>query len=258
MKSLATFSILLSLFCVDAYAQPITNIGPLVSLDFDDSGTTDVRYSSTADKIGDLPEDWIVGFGIEPWRASRFVRATNTRLQFRAGETISSSRRALTNYLPDPPLPPSESYGFRLLAYRAIRQEDWRYSTFGEPAYESESELLIGLRLSLTTGTHYGWLRLSRPVVDSHTAFDLVDYAVHPVPNEPILAGQPPPLPPIQTQIDSESLTFSWDARWGALVLESTTNLVPPITWETVIEGNGDPVAVPTEDEQRFYRLRQP
>jgi len=248
----------LTLLClVSVSAQPITNIGPIVSLDFDHNGTTDLQYSSAASKIFDLPEDWLISFGIEPWGNSRFVRATGSRLQFLRGESINMTRRALTNYLPDPPLPPSESYGVLILYYRAIKKQNWEFST-KIPAFEGESELLIGLRLSLMTGTHHGWMRLTRPVIDSHTQFDLVDYAVHPVPNEPIPAGQPPPLPPIQTQMDSESLTLSWDARWGPLILESTTNLVPPITWETFVEASGDPVAVPTEDEQRFYRLRQP
>ncbi len=134
---------------------------------------------------------------------------------------------------------------------------DWGYTTRA-PAYEAESELLLGVRLMLTTGAHHGWLRLSRPVVDSHTPFDLVDYAVHPVPGEPIPAGEPAPLPPLQTALAPDTLTFFWDARWGPLALESTTNLVAPILWEEVTQGAGGPVVLPTEDQQRFYRLREP
>ncbi len=257
MKKIILFLGFFGLLLASGSAQPITNSGPIISLDFDDSGTTDLQYNAGARMIGDFPEDWFVGYSIQPWGNSRLVRANNVRTPFLDGESINSSRLALTNYLPDPPRPPGESYGISILFYRAIQQEDWKYST-AEPAFESESELLLGLRLALITGTHYGWLRLSRPVVDNHTPFDLVEYAVHPVPDEPIPAGEPPPLPPIHTQIDPEELTFSWDPRWGWLLLESTTNLVPPIAWEMVQQAVGGPVTVPTEDEQRFYRLRQP
>jgi len=250
-------SVLLGVLYWNLAAQPVIITNPLTSIDFDASGTPDLVYSGDARKTGDLPETWVIGFAIEPWRSSRFVRATSTRLQLLPGEIINSSRRPLTNYFPDPPRPPEENYLIQIIAYRAIKKADWEYST-AQTNFEGESQLLFGLRLALTTGTHYGWVRLSRPTVDSHTQFDLVDYAVHPVPNEPIPAGQPPPLPPIHTQVESAGLTFSWDARWGPLILESTTNLVPPLIWETVVEGSGDPVAVPTLDAQRFYRLRQP
>jgi len=259
MKSSSIIALLLWTLVLGVAAQPITNSGPLVTLDFDGNGILDTRYVAGADKIGDRPEDWIVGLGLEPFGSSRFLRANSTRAFFQLGESIDGTRRALTNYLPDPPRPPFETYGITLLLYRAIREIDvWEYSSIGDPAFERESDLLFGLRLALTTGTHHAWLRLSRPVVDSHTPFELVDYAVHPVPGEPIPAGQPPPLPPLRTTVDPEGLSFSWDSRWGSLVLESTTNLVSPTTWETVLEGAGGPVTVPADDEQRFYRLRNP
>jgi len=258
MKIGIIVTLLLAGFLIEVSAQPITNTGPLVSLDFDESGMMDARYFASASKIGSKPEDWIVSLFVEPFGISRFVRASSTRVNFLAGEQISEVRRALTNYLPDPPRPPSENFGIALLTYRATKLEDWKYTTIDQPAFERESDLLLGMRLVLRTGNHHGWIRFTRSVVDTHTAFELEDYAVHPVPNEPIPAGQPPPLPPIQTRVESASLTFSWDTRWGPLLLESTTNLAPPISWETFVEGSGDPVAVPTLDAQRFYRLRQP
>ena len=259
MKSLSIIALLLWTLVLGVTAQPITNSGPLVTLDFDGNGTIDGQYFASATITGNMPENWIVALGLEPFGRSRFLRANSTRTTFLIGESIGGTRRALTNYFPDPPRPPSETYGIDLLIYRATREiEVWEYSSFGDPLFERESDLLFGLRLALTTGTHHAWLRLSRPVVDSHTPFELVDYAVHPVPGEPIPAGQPPPLPPLRTTVDSEGLSFSWDSRWGSLVLESTTNLVSPTTWETVLEGAGGPVTVPADDEQRFYRLRTP
>jgi hypothetical protein len=259
MKISSITALLLWTLVFGVAAQPLTNTGPLVTLDFDGNGTMDSRYFASATKTGDRPENWIVGFSLEPFGSSRFLRANSTRITFQLGESIGGTRRALTNYLPDLPRPPIESYGFTLLLYRATKTIDvWEYSSFGDPLFERESDLLFGLRLALTTGTHHAWLRMSRPVVDSHTPFELVDYAVHPVPGEPIPAGQPPPLPPLRTTVDSEGLSFSWDSRWGSLVLESTTDLLSPTTWETVLEGAGGPVTVPADDEQRFYRLRTP
>jgi len=257
MKKILFAVLLACLAAMDGQAQPVELVDPLASVDFDKDGGPELWYRGFASRTRELPETWNVSFGIEPMRGARLVRAASNRLLFHLGESISSGRGALTNYFPDPPRPPSESYGVMLLFYRAIMKANWEYST-AQPAFESESELLFGLRFFWASGIHHGWIRFSRPVLDNHTQFDLVDYAVHPVPDEPIAAGQPPPLPPIQTRVESASLTFSWDTRWGPLLLESTTNLAPPITWETFVEGTGGPVAVPTEDDQRFYRLRQP
>jgi len=251
------FLIILLVQWSEAIGQPIALTNPPIRLDFDNNGTTDFQYGIGAEKTRDIPETWMVSYAVEPWGDSRLLRASNARFEFHPGEIINNQRGALTNYIYNNPRPPIETYGILLLFYRSIKQQDWVYAT-AEHTFEKQSDLLIGVNLIFGSSAHYGWVRLSRQLVDNHTPFELIDYAVHPVPDEPIAAGQPPPLPPIQTQMDAESLTFSWDARWGPLVLESTTSLVPPITWETFVEGSGGPVAIPTEDEQRFYRLRQP
>lgn len=252
-----TCSVFLLIYSVNVVAQPITNIGPLVSLDFDGNATTDILYSANAEKTRDNPEDWMIGFNVQPWGANRILLANNTRIPFRRGETISRARRSLTNYFENPPKPPVETYGVPLLHYRSIMKADWEYSTV-QAAFESEGELFLGLKLSLVSGVHYGWVHFIRPLVNSYTQFDLMDYAFHPVPDEPINAGDQPPLPPIQTQFNPNGLNFTWDSRWGSLVLESSTNLVPPVAWETLMEGNGGPVTIETADNQRFYRLRLP
>ncbi|MCW5556777.1 MAG: hypothetical protein KIT22_02880 [Verrucomicrobiae bacterium] len=115
------------------------------------------------------------------------------------------------------------------------------------------------MKLTLNTGTHYGWIHLTRPVVDNHTPVEIVDYTYHPVPDEPIPAGEPPPLPPIHTEVAPDRFTFSWDARWGNLALETATSLEPPVDWQEVVVSAGGPVTILQDDEpQRFFRLRQP
>ena len=70
---------LLSLGLV-GFAQPVPSTGPIISLDFDADGVADIQYNLGADKTGDLPENWIVGYAIEPWGRTQFVRATGTRI----------------------------------------------------------------------------------------------------------------------------------------------------------------------------------
>lgn len=239
------------------FSQLVNSQNPIAALDFDDDGLVDVEYGFFQEKRREMPETWLVAYSIEPWRSNRFLRASKQRLGFLAGETISQERLAVTNFVPNDPRPPSQSYEISLLFYRAVRMGDWVYSV-AAPAHELDSDLLLGLRLSFATGTHYGWLRLGRPVADEHTEFEIKEYRYHPVPGAPIGAGEPPGLPPLQAQLESAGLSFTWDSRWGGLVLESATNLVPPISWETVAEGNGGPVDLPVSEEQRFYRLREP
>jgi len=242
---------------LSALSQPITNIGPIANLDFDSNGSIDLLYSSNAEKTREFPEDWMIGFNVQPWGVNRFLMASSSRISFKRGESINQSRRALTNYFENPPRPRVETFGISLLYYRAILSSDWQYSTI-EPAFEGDSEMIFGLRLSFESNVHYGWVHFRRPFVNSYTQFELVDFAFHPVPNEPINAGDQAPLPPINTQLQDNSLLFTWDSRWGSLVLESCTNLVSPVVWETVGEGSGSQVAIDVSNEQRFFRLRAP
>lgn len=243
--------------CLRCHGQPAVFSGPIKQVDFDNNGAVEISYDGGARKIRNPPETWLVNYGIEPWTSSRILRATGARINFLRGELINGNRRAVTNYISNDPDPPSEAYGIRVLSFSAVKHEDWIYST-EQAAFEGQSDVFIGLKLSLATGVHYGWLHLSRATADSHTQFDVAGYSFHPVPEEPIPAGQEPSLPSIQIQVGPESLTFSWDSSWGALVLESATNLPPSTPWELYIESNGSEVKVPISDDKRFFRLRQP
>ena len=239
-------------------SQPVQQLGIIDSWDANDDGSAEVVYRCDASGTVEPPESWQVGYSIEPWGGSRIVRASSSAVAFRHGAIIDFSTQAFTNYLASPPRPPLEFYQIAILTFRADKHADWIYSTL-IPAFEGEIELLIGLRLALPTGFHHGWLKLARPVMDSHTPFDLVAYAVHPVPGEPIAAGEPAPLPPLQVQFTGESPVFVWDARWGNLALDSTRSLAPPVVWEEIAIAAGGPLAVPVSgEEERYFRIRQP
>ena len=125
--------------------------------------------------------------------------------------------------------------------------------------FESESDLLLGLKLMLESGTHYGWLHLTRPVVDFHTPFDIADYAYHPLPDEPIRAGEAPPPPTLEAEVSANTVKLFWDTRWGNLFLESSTSLEPPVVWEYVATIAGGQFTWSLEEDiQRFYRVRKP
>ena len=110
MKSSSIIALLLWTLVLGVTAQPMTNSGPLVRLDFDGNGSLDAWYIASPTKIGDRPEDWIIGYSLEPFGSSRLLRASSTRTSFLLGESIGGTRRALTNYFPDPPRPPRESH----------------------------------------------------------------------------------------------------------------------------------------------------
>lgn len=155
----------------------------------------------------------------------------------------------------------SGHFNLQFLHYQAVTfdgGQNWQYQTLTS-AFEGESELLLGLKLALLTGTHYGWIRLTRPVVDLHTPFTVAGHAYHPVPGEPIGAGEPPPPPPLQTAVAPEdgTLTFHWDTAWGEVLLEWTDNLAMP-DWQPVPAGTVPPVQQLPGEGQRFYRLRRP
>ncbi len=66
MKAI-TLAILLGSLLMGVAAQPITNTGPLLSLDLDGSGTVDLQYMAAARRTSDDPEDWSVALAVEPW-----------------------------------------------------------------------------------------------------------------------------------------------------------------------------------------------
>lgn len=255
MKKLILFSALVMNLWLIGLGQPVMTNGVIARLDFDGNESQDLEYTVVADPRRSMPQDWWVGYGLEPYGSSRILKPTAQRLNFVAGETVDASRPIYLRTLSA-----GEFYNLALLDYRALSYDGghtWQY-TMVAPALENESDLLLGVKLVLSTGTHYGWIRFTRPVVDLHTPFELAGYAYHPVPDQPIGAGEPPPPPPLQTSVtDDGQLSFNWDTPWGEVILEWTDNLTAP-NWQPTPDGSVPPLVVPLDDGQRFYRLRRP
>ena len=88
----------------------------------------------------------------------------------------------------------------------------WLYSIV-QPGFERESSVLLGLKLVLSTGVHFGWIRFVRPVIDDHTQFIFDRASFQPVPDEPIPDGEPSPFPNIRTDAGVDGVSPSWDPR---------------------------------------------
>ena len=210
------------------------------------------RYHIGASSGGEAPAIWDAGFSLGPLGQNRFLRFTAQRVAYSTGDVVDSSRSEYQK---------NGILSLQLLHYRALSFDGgavWQYQTL-TPAFEKETEVLLGLKLALADGTHYGWLKLGRSVADLHTPFEIQGHAYHPVAGEAIGAGEPPPPPPLQSAVVAEngSLKFSWDTAWGEVLLEWTDNLATPI-WQPVPDGTVPPVTQLPTEAQRFYRLRRP
>jgi hypothetical protein len=184
---------------------------------------------------------------------ARLLRHSSVSVAFVAAEPIFSgsplqgsvtdvSTIGLSNYLSEEVAP-----GVFSCRYRA-----------GFENFNSLSDALVGLRLNLDDGPHYGWIRFTRPDTEPSTPFTVAGYNYHPLPNEPIGAGLPPTPPPVTTTYDEAAgtLSLNWDARFPGLVLEATESLTEPVEWKPVPDASGPPAVLPVPEGDRFYRLR--
>ena len=243
-------------------AQSLLRTNLTEKLDFDRNDIPELLREVYAERLGTMPEDWFCGNYLNPWGTSRLLRGTTQRIPLTAGQSIDANLKVHSYKLTGGSgTPPREYFDLMLIQSRAMSFDGgatWQYQTV-TPAFEKESEVLLGLKLALPTGTHYGWLKLGRAVADLHTPFEVRSSAYHPVAGEPIGAGEPPPPPPLQSAVVAEdgSLNFSWDTAWGEVLLEWTDNLAVP-NWQPVPDGTVPPVTQLPTEAQRFYRLRRP
>lgn len=68
--------------------------------------------------------------------------------------------------------------------------------------------------------------------------------------------------PSIQSSFSSGNLNLSWPASAGDFVLQTATNLTPPVTWSNVVatittNGGTLNINLPTTNGQQFFRLKQ-
>ncbi|MCP5523526.1 MAG: hypothetical protein H7A46_18465 [Verrucomicrobiales bacterium] len=124
-------------------------------------------------------------------------------------------------------------------------------------------EVLVGLRLRQEEAWHLGWARLQfrqpwpelRPPYTEMGGVSLVDHAIHPIPETPIVAGEPP-RPTLEARIEKDEVILSWHAAWTGYVLERS----PAVTggaWEPVPGVENNSVRVSKAGPPAFFRLKQ-
>ena len=144
-----------------------------------------------------------------------------------------------------------------------------------DDSFPGQTNILIGFvrQHPLGAGQPYGRVRLERETADTRKAFreDGSErqvtfmpggFAVHPIPDQPIRAGEPPDLPQLATEVlppEEGLLTrvrVSWAAGWAMMRLESAVELANPVQWSPVLGVNGTyAVFELPEDGQLYLRL---
>lgn len=222
-------------------------------------------YDVVYDRVGSGPFDsfptrWDVVSSIAPRANERLVIPSGGRVLFGKDESIGG-----TSIVHQHTVLGTVVYGMGLISYSASSYTPrdpccWEYKTIDDPTpFNEVREALIGVRLAAGDDFHYGWIRLSRSVVDNHTLFEVTGWDWNRIPNSAIGAGEPPPPPPLQASMgDAGELTFDWDNRNGEMVLEWSDSLTPPVEWKPVVDSGWPPVMLAMEGAGRFFRLRRP
>ena len=145
----------------------------------------------------------------------------------------------------------------------------------GGDDFPGQTNILIGFvrQHPVGAGNQYGWVRLTRETADPQDVFreDWTErqvtfmpsgFAVHPIPEQPIRAGEPPELPQLVSEVlpAQEGLPtrvrVSWASGWSSMQLESAVELGNPVQWSPVFGLNGtEAVFDLPEDGQLYLRL---
>jgi hypothetical protein len=149
------------------------------------------------------------------------------------------------------------------------------FITPGRDLFPGKTNVLIGFARQhpFVAGTQYGWVRMQRETADTRNAFRPdgtakqitfmpTAFAVNPIPDQPIRAGEPPDLPQLVSEVlpPEEGLPtrvrVSWAAGWANMRLESALELGNPVQWSPVLEVTGtEAVFELPEDGQLYLRL---
>jgi hypothetical protein len=226
-----------------------------VGVDLNGDSNVELNYDIEATRIQSFPPIWDVGSGVWPSSGAKFLRAQSERFGFRVGESIGSTAVVFETIFPE-----GIAYGFGALGYFLHEFQDPPYrDNGGQSLLIGEKDFLLGVRLVGEEGTHYGWVKFSRPVVDNHTLFEIVGHDWNPIPGAAIPAGEPPGPPPVQAGVTGDGqLNFNWDQRAGAMVLEWADRLDASGVWQPVPDSGFPPVSLPPGEGNRFFRLRRP
>lgn len=223
-------------------------------VDFDKNGTDDIGHRRSSTLLVNSPPTTVfdVAYAVRGIEPTRLVRASSARIDFDQGQAIAEpnkvhlnaagfSAAVLTDYI----LTGSSGESFSCAYDGSI------------PTWNDRVVVIVGVRLQGDDGVHYGWVRFTRPDLEPSTPFVIAGHDWNPIPDAPIEAGLPPPLPPLQAQFTGAGLSLVWDARFTGLLLE-WTDTVGQSDWQPVPDASTPPVTVRPDSEQRFYRLRRP
>jgi hypothetical protein len=141
--------------------------------------------------------------------------------------------------------------------------------------FPGQTNILIGFARQhpVVAGTQYGWVRLQRETADTKQAFREdgsqkqitfmpTAFAVNPIPDQPIRAGEPPDLPQLISEVLPPEdglptrVRVSWASGWASMRLESAVELGNPVQWSPVFQVTGtEAVFELPEDGQLYLRL---
>jgi hypothetical protein len=146
------------------------------------------------------------------------------------------------------------------------------FFTSGREYFLNQTEILLGFSRGHPGPIQYGWIRMQRDVTRAQDiiapngqerfyVFQPVDYAIHPIAEQPIRAGFAPELPSLSSAVEtgedgSTVIRISWPAGLQGMRLETTYALESPTLWTPVLDvtGNEAVFALP-EDGELFFRL---
>jgi hypothetical protein len=190
--------------------------------------------------------------------AGQFLKLNSLRADFVHGAVIDESCSIFREPSPTQPRPAALTLmGFRWsLLQPGNRLQIWpRYDLF-----PNQTDVLIGFTVKYNELDHFGWVHMRRPVIDSITIFAPVAAALHPVSGEPIRAGLPPELPPVDAVIDplTDTLQIAWPSSFPGVRLERTDSLDAPVIWTPVETPLSNAISLPLSDDadQLYFRLQ--
>jgi len=169
-----------------------------------------------------------------------------------------------SDYPPAQPYLEAEGLGFtwrttdRSPCYEPVCAKGFAVGVIPFEAGDTFSEALVGFRIAQNEQWHLGWLRLQWFLDLDHLPIgyvELADYAIHPIPETPIVAGEYPRTI-LEARIEKDEVILNWHPAWTGYVLERS----PAVTggaWEPVPGVENNTVRVPKAGPPAFFRLKQ-
>ena len=118
---------------------------------------------------------------------------------------------------------------------------------------ELTQEHLFSFRVAQADGHHLGWLRLRGVQGWPQSTAELLDYVVHPDPEQPLNAGEPA-RPALYTRREGDQITITWREIWAGWRLERRRG-VGTASWEKVPDVTANTYTVPVAAGPWLFRL---